>query len=169
MSSNKGSCLIRRPRQIQISLTNRRRQLYSTQRECYSLMRGTVCFSSSFCYHFPIIPHDLPVQRIGIQIGKVIPVLDFHCQLLRIGQCRFDILILLLHFNEMRMRFAGCIDQPVTTEIAKAGHILRTIIPTITPIPFTILIYLAERLIHPIPDTTSLNNRFGFEYMHIFL
>ena len=85
-------------------------------------MRDTVCFSSSFCYHFPIIPHDLPVQRIGIQIGKVIPVLDFHCQLLRIGQCRFDILILLLHFNEVRMRFADCIDHPVTTEIAKTAH-----------------------------------------------
>ena len=66
------------------------------------------------------------------------------------------------------MWFTSGIHQPVTTEIAETGHSFGTIIASIAPIPFTVFIYLTERLVHPIPNTATLHNRFGLKNIHVF-
>ena len=108
------------------------------------------------------------MQRICIQIGEVIPILYLQCKVAPVCQYRLDILIVFLHLDKMRMRFANGIHQSVATEIAETGYPFGTIIASIAPIPFTVFIYLAERLVYPIPNTAALYNRFRLKYIHIF-
>ena len=66
------------------------------------------------------------------------------------------------------MWFPDSIYQPIATEVSKAGHIFRPVISSVCPIPFTILVYFTERLIYPVPDTTSLCHRLIFEDLPVF-
>ena len=108
------------------------------------------------------------MQDIFIQIREVEPVLHTNRQILFINQCALYILIDLLYFQQMRMRFPDSIYQPIATEVSKAGHIFRPVISSVCPIPFTILVYFTERLIYPVPDTTSLCHRLIFEDLPVF-
>ena len=65
------------------------------------------------------------------------------------------------------MWFPDSIYQPITTKTTKRRDTLGTIIPSVAPIPPTVGIYLSERLIHPIPNTTALSHRFRLENVPI--
>ncbi len=67
------------------------------------------------------------------------------------------------------MWFTVGTDQAVTTEITETGNSLRTIITTVSPVPFPALVYFAERLVYPVPYVTALCHRLAFEDIPIFL
>ena len=76
ISSDKRLRRIRRPAQIEICFTDIRWQLYTSQSKISSCMGSTIYFVSTFLDDGSIITYHLPMQRIGIQISKIVPV--FH-------------------------------------------------------------------------------------------
>ena len=132
-------------------------------------MRSTSNLFRTFGNYRSVITGYIPIQYIFIQIGEIEPVFHTNRQILLANQCALDILIDFLHFQQMGMRFANGIYKSVTAEITKTGNIFRTVITTISPIPLTILVDFTERLIDPIPNTTTLGHRFTFEHIPVFL
>ena len=157
---HKSRGLIRSPTKIQIGLLHITRQFHFPKNNLYRLVRGTSRYHLSLSQYVPVIGGHIPMQSIIFQIGKVIPILDRNRQILVIYQTRFDILIYFFHCKQMRMWFPDSIYQPITTKTTKRRDTLGTIIPSVAPIPPTVGIYLSERLIHPIPNTTALSHRF---------
>ena len=132
-------------------------------------MRGTSHLFTSLSNNRSVISRHAPMKKIFIQIRKVKPILHTDSQVLLINQCTLDILIDLLYLQQMRMGLTNGIHQTVTTEVTKTRHIFRPVIAAVCPIPVTILVYLTERLVHPIPDATTLSHRFIFKNIPIFL
>ena len=107
------------------------------------------------------------MKFIFVQVREVVPVLDTKFHVLRTQQSCFYILIHFLHFEQMRMRLAVGIHQTVTAEVAEARYSFRSVITAIRPIPFAVLVYFTERLVHPVPNITALCHWFVFKNIPI--
>ena len=68
----------------------------------------------------------------------------------------------------MRVRFTVGAHQTVTAEVSETWNSFRSVITAIRPVPFTILVYFAEWLIHPVPNAATLCHRIVFKYVPVF-
>ena len=66
------------------------------------------------------------------------------------------------------MRFTIGAYQTVTAEVTETRDSFRSVITAIRPIPFTVFIYFAEWLVHPVPNAATLCHRIVFKYIPVF-
>lgn len=143
---------------------------YGRQNDYSRLVGRTVYVLCTVGEHFPVLIHNPPVEPVFVEIGKVKPVFHLYGYLLpgrdKLG---LDVLIDLLHFLEMRMRCTVGRYQTVAAEVAEAGDILRTVVAAVAPVPVSVLVNLTERLVHPVPDASALQDGFFLYQVPVFL
>ena len=95
---------------------------------------------------------------ILFQIGEIETVGDFEYAGCGIYCLKAYILMYIFHFSHCRMRTTIRIDKTVAEEVAIARRVY-TEVTSVSPVFFSILIFLEKTLVYPVPDISTLEVR----------
>ena len=95
---------------------------------------------------------------ILFQIGEVETVRDVELARCCVNRIEADILMHVFHFCHCRMRTTVGVDKTVAKEITVAGCIYSEV-TSVSPVFSSVLVFLEQTLIYPVPDISSLKVR----------
>ena len=166
---DKSRSVIGSPTEVEVGLPGIAGQCHTTQGDIDRLVRSAGNHLLAPGHDGTVVGRHVPVQGIGVEVGKVVPVFHRDGEVVGIGEGRLDVLVHMLDGMEMGMRFAGCVDQTVAAEAAERGYPLGAVVATVAPVPAAVGIDLAERLVYPVPDATALSHRLRLEHLPVVL
>ena len=122
--------------------------------EFFGCLRSNVQRYFSTFYSLSVSEYVI-VNLILFQIGEIETVGDFEYAGCGIYCLKTYILMYIFHFSHCRMRTAIRIDKTVAEEVAIARRVY-TEVTSVSPVFFSILIFLEKTLVYPVPDISTL-------------